>query len=158
MYSSHENTYLNYAYRLLRANSPFDEDATKDLLRFLESLTRPTDEKQGTWPESPRVMVDMLKMVKTYFWHPDMAGSNSIKAVLPAVLNASTELQAKYKAPLYGSEAMPSLNYETGFSWIQFDEEGRVRDPYKLLPALRKDILGEDLETINRVYLSLIHI
>lgn len=152
MYSSHENTYLNYARRLLRADSPFDEDVTNDLLRFLESLTRPTDEKQGTWPESPRVMVDMLKMVKTYFWHPDMAGSNSIKAVLPAVLNQSAELQAKFKAPLYGSEAMPSLNYETGFSWIQFDEEGRVRDPYKLLPALKKDILGEDLETINRVY------
>lgn len=152
MYSSHENTYLNYAHRLLRANSPFDEDATKDLLRFLESLTRPNDEKQGTWPESPRVMVDMLKMVKKYFWHPDMAGSNSIKAVLPAVLNTSAELQAKYKAPLYGSAAMPSLNYDSGFSWIQFDEEGKVRDPYKLLPALKKDILGEDLETINRVY------
>ena len=152
MYSHHENSYLNYAHRLLRASTPFDEDETNELLRFLESLTRPTDEKHGTWPESTRVMVDMLEMVKTYFWHPDMAGSNSIKAVLPAVLNASAELQAKYKAPLYGSDAMPSLNYDSGFSWIQFDEEGKVRDPYKLLPALKQDILGEDLETINRVY------
>jgi len=152
MYSHHENSYLNYAHRLLRKSSPFDESFTNELLRFLESLTWPTDEAYGIWPESRRVMVDMAEMVRTYFWHPDMAGSNSIKAVLPAVLNASAELQTKYKAPLYGSAAMPSLNYNTGFSWIQFDEQGKVRDPYKLLPALKKDILGEDLETINRIY------
>ena len=86
---------------LIAKSSPFDEDVTNELLRFLESLTWPTDEAYGTWPESRRVMVDMAEMVRTYFWHPDMAGSNSIKAVLPAVLNSSAELQAKYKAPLW---------------------------------------------------------
>ena len=36
----------------------------------------------------------MAKLVRAHFWHPDMAGSNSIKQVLPAVLNASAELQS----------------------------------------------------------------
>ena len=30
-------------------------------------------------------MVDMLKLVKKYYYHPRMKGSNSIKSVLPAI-------------------------------------------------------------------------
>jgi hypothetical protein len=48
-------------------------------------------------------MVDMLELVKQYYYQVDMGGSNSIKKVLPAVLNSSEFLQNKYSAPIYNS-------------------------------------------------------
>ena len=152
MYSHHENTYLNYAHELLRVHSPFPLAETKELLEFLQSLTKPTDRNEGRWTAGPRLMVDMAEMVRNHFWHPRMAGSNSIKAVLPAVLNSSAEMQAKYSEPIYGTEAMPSLNYNCGFSWIQRADDGTVKDPYSLLPELKEESLGEDLEVIERLF------
>jgi len=152
MYSHHENTYLNYAHSLLRASSPFDEVKTKKLLAFLESLTWSSGVNMGLWDAGDRVMIDMAKLVRSHFWHPDMSGSNSIKAVLPAVLNASKELQVKYMKPIYGTSAMPSLNRSEGYSWIVRKSDGKVEDPYALLPKIGQDSLGEDLLTIERLY------
>ena len=98
------------------------------------------------------MMVDMAEMVRNHFWHPSMAGSNSIKAVLPAVLNDSAHMQSKYSQPIYGTETMPSLNYNEGFSWIQYEVDGTVKDPYSLLPELQEESLGEDLEVIERLF------
>ena len=152
MYSHHENTYLNYAHELLRQHSPFPLDETQELLKFLESLTKPTDRNEGRWAAGARMMVDMAEMVRNHFWHPSMAGSNSIKAVLPAVLSDSAHMQSKYSQPIYGTKTMPSLNYNEGFSWIQYEHDGTVKDPYSLLPELQEESLGEDLEVIERLF------
>ena len=39
-----------------------------------------------------------------------MKGSNSIKVVLPAILNSSKAIQKKYSQPIYGS-LIPSKNF-----------------------------------------------
>lgn len=152
MYSHHENTYLNFAHELLSVHSPFPLAETQRLLEFLESLTKPTDRNEGKWTTGPRLMVDMAEMIRNHFWHPSMAGSNSIKVVLPAILNISLEMKAKYSQPIYGTATIPSLNYNHGFSWIQFANDGTVKDPYSLLPKLEEEPLGEDLEVIERLF------
>ena len=82
-------------------------------------------------------MVDLCDIVKRFFYHPSMRGSNSIKAVLPAVLNASSFLQEKYSRPIYGSE-IPSLNTPANLpvAWISRAADGTVGNPYKKLPSV----------------------
>ena len=93
-------------------------------------------------------MVDLLELVKKYYYDPYMKGSNSIKVVLPAILNSSEYLQEKYAKPIYGAEnGIKSLNFENE-TWIVFDN-GEVVDPYKRLPNVFADISDEELEKID---------
>lgn len=142
-YASHENTYLKMIVRQM------DEDPTPpqdraELAEFILGITCGTDEK-GQVCEGQRNMVDMLKLVKRYYYDPAMGGSNSIKYVLPAILNSSLFLENKYREPIYGaSDGIRSLNFKN-WSWVH--REGRkIRDPYKLLPRLFEDISPEETE------------
>lgn len=95
-----------------------------------------------------RNMIDMLDLVKRYYYHPAMKGSNSIKKVLPAILNSSEVLKNKYAESIYGADGgIPSLNYQD-WQWITF-ENGEVVDPYKLLPRMFQDISDEDLNLLS---------
>jgi hypothetical protein len=90
--------------------------------------------------------------VKRYYYHPLTNGSNSIKSVLPAILNASASLRSRYSKPMYGAaDGIKSLNYHA-WSWIELDADGTVKDPYKRLPSVYRGfdrhqldlLLGED--------------
>ncbi|RME14179.1 MAG: hypothetical protein D6797_09470 [Bdellovibrio sp.] len=92
-------------------------------------------------------MVDLYDLVKRYYYDPYTKGSNSIKYVLPAILNSSQFLKDKYSKPIYGAEGgIKSLNFKD-WTWIQFDGE-KVRDPYTLLPRLFQDISEKDLKLL----------
>ena len=81
-----------------------------------------------------------------------MKGSNSIKVVLPAVLNTSKFIQNKYSKRIYGSE-IKSLNIPASDSiaWITFAEDGKtVVNPYKLLPPI-EEYLGMTEEEANAI-------
>lgn len=101
-------------------------------------------------------MVDLWDLVKKYFYHPATRGSNSIKFVLPAILNSSSFLREKYAFPNYGAEGgIKSLNFKN-WTWIKFKDDGSVVDPYKQLPKMFQDvtdknfaILSEDDELAN---------
>jgi hypothetical protein len=81
-------------------------------------------------------MIDMLRLVKRYYYHPSTNGSNSLKYVLPAVLNSSEYLQHKYARPIYGTpDGIKSHNY-SGWIWVRRDAQGSVIDPYQLLPPI----------------------
>ena len=93
-------------------------------------------------------MIDLLELVKRYYYNPATNGSNSIKYVLPAILNSSKYLQEKYSQPIYGAASgIPSLNYQD-WTWIKY-ENGRVVDPYKLLPKMFQDIPEKELELLS---------
>jgi hypothetical protein len=80
-------------------------------------------------------MIDLLDLVKKYYYHPAMKGSNSIKAVLPTLLRSSF-IQNKYSKPIYGtSNGIRSHNF-SDMMWIQKNEKGQVISPYTLLPPL----------------------
>ena len=79
-----------------------------------------------------------------------MNGSYSIKVVLPSVRNSSDFIKSKYIEPVYGTPDMPSLNHTEPKIWTVFGEDGLVKSPYKLLPAISSyldtDIDLDDVE------------
>jgi hypothetical protein len=81
-----------------------------------------------------------------------MHGSNSIKKVLPAVLNTSHFLQTKYAQPIYGKE-IKSLNISENepISWITYLADNRVDNPYHLLPSVAQflQITEEEAEALE---------
>ena len=87
-----------------------------------------------------RPMVDLLKVVKDYVYFPSTLGSNSLKALLPAILNASTFLQRTYSQPIYGRGCeVTSLNIDAR-AWVKKDSQGVVINPYTQLPDLASDL------------------
>lgn len=148
MYSPHENSYLNMIYRQLKNSTELDKD---ELCEFIKTITRSTKSGKENW-HGERCMVDMLELVKKYYYDPATNGSNSIKYVLPAILNSSQYLQEKYSKPIYGSDggsdSINSMNFKEKV-WIEFDEQGKVKDPYKHLPKMFTDITEHDIELLS---------
>jgi len=132
-YSHHENTVLCQIHEQLQNSNEPDRDA---LCAWIESLTEKKVGKQIVW-SGHRNMVDMCELVKRYYYNPQTKGSNSIKKVLPAILNSSSFIQDRYSKPNYGAE-FGSKNYEN-WAWIKKDDQGRVIDPYNLLPPVFTD-------------------
>jgi len=145
-YAAHENTYLNIIYRQLMED-PDDVPDRDELCRFISTITQSVGGSAEQW-EGTRKMIDMCQLVKRYYYDPVTKGSNSIKQVLPAILNSSGFLQRKYSGPIYGAaKGIPSLNYKN-WVWIKIDE-GRVLDPYKLLPKMFQDISEKDFTLLS---------
>ena len=131
-YAPHENSILNAIRFQLEESSESDKD---ELIAFIDSITHDTKDKRKG---GPRDMVDLWEVVKRYFYEPkEMGGSNSIKVVLPAVLNASQFLKDKYSKHIYGTQ-IPSQNIPSTspIAWITIDSTGHVENPYHLLPSV----------------------
>lgn len=143
-FATHENTVLcQIREQLLNCSDEISDKS--QLVKFIESITTSGENSSKSW-DGVRTMVDMCELVKKYFYHPATKGSNSIKKVLPAILNESKYLQDKYSKAIYGKGAVvESLNYND-WSWIEFDGSGKVVDPYKRLPPVFSDL---DLETMD---------
>lgn len=145
-YAPHENTYLNKIYYQLledQNNIP-DKEA---ICEFIKSITKSSGSSEEKW-EGERCMVDMWELVKRFFYDPYTKGSNSIKQVLPAVLNSSKFLQEKYSQSIYGSpEGIKSLNFKD-WKWIDW-KEGKIIDPYKMLPKMFQDVSDKDMELLS---------
>lgn len=132
MYSKHENSYLCAIYMQLLESEETDKD---ELCQWIQSITKPSSgvPKPLHWEEGPRYMVDLLEVVKECYYHIVMGGSNSIKYVLPAILNSSDFLKEKYSQPTYNG-----FNFKDKV-WVEFDDEGKVVNPYKRLETLFDD-------------------
>ena len=141
-FATHENTVLCQIRQQL-LDSTDDIPDRLELISFIESITKSVESSTTKW-EGPRNMVDMCELVKKYYYHPLTKGSNSIKKVLPAILNESQFLKNKYSKSIYGRE-IKSINFKD-FTWIQLSDQGFVIDPYKLLPPIFSDL---DLETMD---------
>lgn len=139
-YSNHENNILREIYRQLSESAESDR---KELMDFIDSITHWKDGKAEL--AGPRDMVDLADIVLKYYFHPEMGGSYSIKYVLPAVLNSSEYIQKKYSRPIYGTPQMPSRNLSEPKVWINRDpENGRIQNPYKLLPSVASHVKDVD--------------
>ena len=141
-YAPHENTVLCQIREQLLATEEVISDKN-ELIQFIESITKSSDKSANQWNGS-RNMVDLCELVKKYYYHPLTNGSNSIKKVLPAILNESKYLQERFSHPIYGSEEIMSHNFKN-WTWIK-KENGNIVDPYKLLPPIFSDL---DLETMD---------
>jgi len=137
-YAVHENTVLCQIHDQLQNSSETDKD---ELCSWIETIT----EKKEEWSGS-RKMVDLCELVKRYYYNPLTKGSNSIKKVLPAILNTSEYIQDKYSKPTYGPQ-FGSKNYKD-WAWIVKDKDGKVTDPYKLLPPVFTDYDLDQLDAL----------
>lgn len=146
-YSNHENTYLLIVYDQLKASLYPPEDR-EQLMEFIRSIThRKLNPKTYEWIGN-RDMVDMLELEKRFYYDPSTNGSNSIKYVLPAVLNSSGFLKEKYSKPIYGSPGgIKSHNYKN-WTWVRM-KGNRVEDPYKLLPRMFQDVSDREMELLS---------
>lgn len=146
-YAGHENSFLLMILRQLERDQD-DITDREELTRFIRSITQSAKNSEEQWV-GERNMVDMLELVKRHYYDPATRGSNSIKQVLPALLNSSKYLQEKYAEPIYGAPGgIKSLNFR-GWQWISFDDSGVVVDPYRLLPKLFQDISDEELSLLS---------
>jgi hypothetical protein len=122
MWSSHENTILSHIIKQLNTRSDVPEDKA-ELITFLETLTK----------DGSRAMIDLKIIAQKGYFHPSTNGSNSIKKVLPAVLESSAFLRERYSKPIYGADnGIPSLNFRN-MTWLKEDAQGFVQDPYDAL-------------------------
>ena len=145
-YAAHENTYLNIIYQQLQDDKKSISDK-EVLLSFIKTITQSTKKASEQWT-GERNMVDMLEIVKRYYYDPSTNGSNSIKQVLPAILNSSSFLKEKYSQPIYGAaKGIKSHNFEN-WQWVKI-ENGRVVDPYKLLPKMFQDVSDKDMQILS---------
>jgi len=142
-YAAHENTFLNIIYTQLTENSVNVVTDKDELLAWIQTITHSTGRQSEKW-EGDRNMVDLLDMVKRFYYDPYAKGSNSIKQILPSVLNRSNYLQEKYSKPIYGTLKIPSHNFRDKV-WIEI-KNGTVTNPYDLLPPLFEGKTDEQLE------------
>lgn len=143
-YHNHENTYLNFIVKQLDEdkNPPKDKDALK---RFIRSITNWKDETsvKVQMRQGKRCMVDLHRLVLKYYYSPFAKGSNSIKQILPAIIQESTFLKSKYSKPVYGKlKQIKSLNFDEHV-WI---DQACDMDPYKTLPRLFNDYDANQLD------------
>jgi len=150
-YHNHENTIVNVIYnQLLLSNEP----DKKDLLSFIETISHSTNSSTGNWC-GERDMIDLQKTVVQNYFHPQTGGSNSIKAILPAVLDSSDFLKIKYAQPIKNIN-LTSLNFDEDYCFLT-SEEGIIINPYKSLQPLFDGISNEDLEEVINSAKSEVH-
>jgi hypothetical protein len=142
-YAAHENTVLCQIYDQLMASDEIDKT---ELCDWIKTITKSRSATKEPW-EGDRSMIDLCELVKKFYYHPLTGGSNSIKKVLPAILNDSKLLQAKYSDAIYGSPEVISKNFQN-WQWIKMNEDGSVKDPYKLLPSVFEGIDTEKLDLL----------
>jgi hypothetical protein len=141
-YATHENTILNAIRKqLLASNYTFKEE----LIQFIESISHPTDNTVNKWEVPPRDMVDLCQIIKNFYYHPKTYGSNSIKKVLPAILETSNFVRSKYSQPI-GDINVSSKNFSSRHVWLSL-ENGTVVSPYSMLPSVHEDMTHEEIET-----------
>ena len=84
-YHNHENTYLNLIKRQLLSEPAGSIPDRNELIEFINEITHSKDEE---WVGS-NDMKDLWQLVISYYYSPYAKGSNSIKEILPAVINDS---------------------------------------------------------------------
>lgn len=142
-FATHENTVLNQIKEQLLYKTNHEVPDQDMLIEFVDHITYHKDEKRV----GIRSMIDMCQIVKDFVYDPLTNGSNSIKAVLPAVIKRSSFIQQRYSKPIYGKGCeIPSLNFHSPQTWIQRADNGEIKSPYELLPPLFGDISEEETE------------
>lgn len=140
-YATHENSILNSIYDQLNES---DEPDKAELMDFIKIITVSRDNRAEGW-EGARKMVDLLRVVKDYYYHPFMGKHNGLKWVLPTILEDSDFLKAKYTRKI-GELNITSRNFPDSHVWIEFDEKGAVKNPYKTLPPVFEGWTEDELE------------
>jgi hypothetical protein len=113
--------------------SPYEVSTLKEIRRQMDQYGE-KDRDLADWldwmteADNPRI-VDMLKLAKDYYVHPNMRGSLSIKDVLPAVWTTNADLRERKEFKKY----------------FGVYEAGNIKNPYDVLSPLP---IGAGLEEV----------
>ena len=130
MYSNYENYVLKSVKNRME---DFDKTHYSKYIKFLDTITFSPNESP---PE--RALIDLKDIVLKHYYHPSMKGSNSLKAVLPAIMQSSPFLKQKYSQPLaFGENLQGKIFFK--------EENGLVLDPYKLLPKIKSEVSSSNV-------------
>lgn len=129
-FADHENTIVNAIIKQMKDSPDFVDE---DLVLFLKSISHSSKNSSDNWM-GERDMVDLRKVVLHFYYNPLTNGSNSLKYILPAILNTSEFLKEKYSKPL-SEISITSINFSDDHIWLHF-ENSQVINPYQLLPKL----------------------
>jgi hypothetical protein len=130
-YAAHENTVLRQIQRQMVDDN---EEKYGEWIEWIDTITQWKDKDTKKEFIGERNMADILALVKKYYYHPNMKGSNSIKAVLPAIFTTSEYIEARYSEPVgFGINLKDQILY-------QLDQNADPKDPYKLLPNKYEDL------------------
>ena len=130
-YAAHENTVL----RQIQKQMENEEEEFSEWIQWIDTITEWKDKETKEKYAGERNMVDLLKMIKQYYYHPEMRGSNSIKAVLPAVFTTSEYIKSRYSKPVGFGKNLKDI-----IMWQSDRKTGIPQDPYKLLPDKYQDL------------------
>ena len=128
-YADHENTVLNKLKDDLYAIQPADMN---ELANFISQITEWKVDK--TKHEGPRNMIDLADVVRSVYYSPTAGGSNSLKKILPAIINDAPGIKELYsKQDLYGKGKNYSSRNFSSHVWITEETD---YDPYQTLPPI----------------------
>ena len=96
-------------------------------------------------------MVDLYELVLSYYYSPHAKGSNSIKAILPSVINDSQLIKNKYSNDIYGTSEIPSLNFKN-HTWIKEEFDN---NPYKSLDPVYEGFSPEEEDELKSKGISI---
>ena len=139
-FATHENSILNAIKDQLNDS---DYSEKNELISFIKTITTPRRNDTDRW-NTKRPMVDLRLIILDYYYNPLTKGSNSIKAVLPAILNSCNFLKNKYSKPI-AEINLTSLNFDQQHLWIEIKDH-KVINPYKLLPPIFNQFEKHELE------------
>ena len=145
-YHNHENTYLNMIHGQLETDSRPEPDR-RELQAFIRTITNWKSEEGGKEAKQggPRSMIDLYKIVMSYYYSPRAKGSNSLKSILPAIIADSEYLRSRYSRPIYGKgKEVGSLNFGEHV-WIDPKYDN---DPYRTLKPLFDEYDNEKLDRL----------
>lgn len=146
-YHNHENSFLRSIHRQLSKTTNGEIADKQELISFIDLITQWSE---GTGKEKKsfsgaRNMVDLYEVVIRCYYSPHAKGSNSLKQILPAIINDFQPLREKYSKAIYGRDLeIRSLNYEQKI-WITLD---CGNDPYKTLEQVFDDYSREELDKL----------
>ncbi len=136
-FAAHENTVLRQIqtqmYNSITTNEQTKFDL-RELIDWIETVVQYEIIKK-TMHYGKRNMIDMCQLVRDYYYHPRMGGSNSIKQVLPAIMCAGKLIKEKYSKPLPFGTHLKNM-----ILWKINNDNTEPLSPYKLLPPIFEDI------------------
>lgn len=109
-FHNHENTILNTIHKQLHLYGD-NIKSKNEILEFIENIIIKKGDNKKILRRGDRCMVDLEEILRKYTYFPSTNGRTSMKAIFPAILEASKFLQDKYSKPIYGSKVMPSMNF-----------------------------------------------
>jgi len=114
-----------------------------EFLSWITTVARPTKGNTDAWVAGKRSMVDLLDLVKRYFYHPATGGSNSLKKVLPAIFDdaGDSELEHLISEPKLADGAAAMIAYAR-MQFSEMGEEERRATEQALLKYCELDTLA----------------